>query len=64
MTGFHAVPRGATWAVRRAGGLRALKTRLTRDEAWCDARRRARAAGAVAYLFDKTGRIVAREAAR
>ena len=57
---FHAYPHGTRWAVRRSGRKRALMICDSRDEAWREARRRARAEGVAVYLHDETGRIVTR----
>lgn len=53
----HAMPSGRTWVVRRAGALRALVSGLGESEAWERARKLADAEGALAYRFDRTGRI-------
>lgn len=57
---FHAMPSGKAWGVRRSGAVRARKVGLTKSAAWREARRLARAAETIAYLHDRTGRIVTR----
>lgn len=51
------MPSGRTWVVRRAGSQRALVAGLGESEAWERARGLADAEGALAYRFDRTGRI-------
>lgn len=48
------------WKVERSGARRCIKARLTRGEAWKEARRLARGAGGKAYLLGVKGRIIAR----
>ena len=61
MTSFHATPWGHAWRVRRGGSKRTRAVRLSETEAWCEACRLARGVGGTAFLYDKDGRIVARE---
>jgi hypothetical protein len=59
--GFHASPTNGAFAVYRAGAKRALRTGLTKFEAWKEACRLARGSQARAYLHDKGGRIRVRK---
>jgi len=55
---FHAVPSpGGRWCVRKTGGGRPVKARLSKREAWQMARRLARANGTKAYLHRPDGGI-------
>ncbi len=59
MIAYSASRMGQTWCVRRTGARRATTINLSREEAWAEARRRARAAQGKAYLHDRNGRVEA-----
>ena len=48
---YHVMPRCKRWAVSRTGAKRALRLFNTRQEAWGEARRRARARVCVTVLW-------------
>lgn len=50
---------GKGWALQRSGATRATRNGLTRTEAWTEARRLARGAGTTAFLFGRSGRVIA-----
>lgn len=60
LNSYHVIPSGFRWSLRRTGGKRASAIYATREEAWKEARHRARAGNGTAYLHDDGGRIMAR----
>lgn len=57
---FRTEPQGDGWAVRREGSASATSVHRTQEEAWSDARRRARGAEGEAILQGRDGRVRAR----
>lgn len=57
---YHASPSNGKWSVRKTLGKRATAIWNTKQEAWRDARRRARALGGNAYLHGADGRVITR----
>jgi hypothetical protein len=58
--GFHAVPRGYAYSVRKTGAKRAKVVGLTQRVAWREAKRLAEANNGSAYLFGTDGRMMER----
>jgi len=61
MAGYHALPSGKKWAVRKSGSARAMRLVDSEALAWGMARNLAEKAGSHAWLHDRDGRIVAHE---
>ena len=57
---FWTTPHDDCWAVKGEGSERASSLHPTQEDAWNEARRRARGAGGEAFLQGKNGRIRAR----
>ena len=59
--GFHVVPSGGRWSVRRAGASRASSLYATQKEAIESARARARSERGELYIHGRDGRIRERD---